>query len=327
VIAVGKARDLTGEKFNRLTCIRKLDYKHPKGGFMWLCECDCGNTVELPTYRITSGEIPSCGCQKKEGQRKSRNVKPKISFAKFCERLEGAYSYYCEDWKGVIGSDVVVSCAKHGSSTRKSDVIRQSTYPCIKCANESRALNKTNSYDDVLEKFKEVHGEKYIYPKSNIKLYENQYSTIKVICPKHGEFDKHVQKHLSGQGCFECRVEEMIEEKVLIGGYSERVFEDNPDIANSDGLIYYLKIGNLYKIGITRQALNDRLKCIRYESKLPIKVLDTKIMPLIECYRLEQEILDRYKDNRIRTDWSTEMFDKDILDGKIKIGVMLNDKY
>jgi hypothetical protein len=50
-------------------------------------------------------------------------------------------------------------------------------------------------------------------------------------------------------------------------------------------------------------------------------------MPLIECYRLEQEILDRYKDNRIRTDWSTEMFDKDILDGKIKIGVMLNDKY
>jgi hypothetical protein len=47
---------------------------------------------------------------------------------------------------------------------------------------------------------------------------------IKIICREHGEFIKSAQKHLSGQGCFKCKVKQMVEDGILVGGYSEELF-------------------------------------------------------------------------------------------------------
>lgn len=37
-----------------------VDHMSPKTGRMWKCQCDCGRTVLLPTYRIASGGVTSC---------------------------------------------------------------------------------------------------------------------------------------------------------------------------------------------------------------------------------------------------------------------------
>ena len=52
--------NLIGERFGKLTVLEHLppDKKH--------CQCDCGNTVDVFTYNLTSGNTRSCGCLQKE---------------------------------------------------------------------------------------------------------------------------------------------------------------------------------------------------------------------------------------------------------------------
>ena len=64
-------KDLTGQKFARLTVIeRGEDYVSPKGAHLkqWLCKCDCGNkdTILVISSKLKRGEVKSCGCLKTE---------------------------------------------------------------------------------------------------------------------------------------------------------------------------------------------------------------------------------------------------------------------
>lgn len=62
-----KHKDLTGEKFGRLTVIKQ--HSHPKGGvYYYLCECDCEQHTQLIVEgkRLTTGNTQSCGCLHRE---------------------------------------------------------------------------------------------------------------------------------------------------------------------------------------------------------------------------------------------------------------------
>ncbi len=54
-----RALDLTNKRFGRLVAI-EVTYKENKRS--WLCKCDCGNEVIVPTFYLTSGNNSSCGC-------------------------------------------------------------------------------------------------------------------------------------------------------------------------------------------------------------------------------------------------------------------------
>lgn len=60
-------KDLTGQKFGRLTVIKRDEQKTDR--VYWLCQCDCGNPnlVSIRSSNLTSGDTKSCGCLKKEG--------------------------------------------------------------------------------------------------------------------------------------------------------------------------------------------------------------------------------------------------------------------
>ena len=55
-----KALDITGQKFNSLTAIRKEQSK--SGKTYWLFRCDCGKEVILQTQHVVNGTTKSCGC-------------------------------------------------------------------------------------------------------------------------------------------------------------------------------------------------------------------------------------------------------------------------
>lgn len=57
-----RSKDLTGQKFNKLTAIKRIGSKNKKA--LWLCTCDCGETTEVITSNLTSGRIKSCGCSR-----------------------------------------------------------------------------------------------------------------------------------------------------------------------------------------------------------------------------------------------------------------------
>lgn len=55
-----KIKDLTGQKFGKLTAIKPIGKKNKKT--VWLCKCDCGNTSEVIGTALTIGGTKSCGC-------------------------------------------------------------------------------------------------------------------------------------------------------------------------------------------------------------------------------------------------------------------------
>lgn len=56
--------DWTGYRFGKLTVIEKSDQKR-KGNALWVCRCDCGNTILLEPYKIRRHLVQSCGCVRK----------------------------------------------------------------------------------------------------------------------------------------------------------------------------------------------------------------------------------------------------------------------
>lgn len=71
---MGKFKDLTGQRFGRLTVVERAeDHIMPSGyrAVKWLCQCDCGNTtVILSKNLIKKNGTKSCGCFAKENMSK-----------------------------------------------------------------------------------------------------------------------------------------------------------------------------------------------------------------------------------------------------------------
>jgi hypothetical protein len=53
--------DLTGKRFGKLTVI-SYNGQDKHHNFLWLCNCDCGNTAIVTTSSLTSENKKSCGC-------------------------------------------------------------------------------------------------------------------------------------------------------------------------------------------------------------------------------------------------------------------------
>lgn len=64
---MGKFKDLTGQKFGKLTVIERTeDYieNNGKHRVQWNCLCDCGNYVIIRSDNLKNGSTNSCGCIK-----------------------------------------------------------------------------------------------------------------------------------------------------------------------------------------------------------------------------------------------------------------------
>lgn len=60
-----KARNLTGQKFGKLTALAPIRHVRTKNGSrMWACKCDCGITKSVSVQALVTGHTKSCGCGK-----------------------------------------------------------------------------------------------------------------------------------------------------------------------------------------------------------------------------------------------------------------------
>lgn len=65
--------DMIGRKFGMLTVIERAG-KTSRDNALWLCLCDCGNTVAANGTTLRRGEKTSCGCQTKERIEKAKTI-------------------------------------------------------------------------------------------------------------------------------------------------------------------------------------------------------------------------------------------------------------
>ena len=107
------SKDLTNQKFGRLTAIKRIKSKK---NAKWLCKCDCGNTVEVYAFNLTRGNTKSCGCYHKDrtseaklihGERYTRLFNIWAGMKARCyNKTDPSYKNYggrgisvCEEWR------------------------------------------------------------------------------------------------------------------------------------------------------------------------------------------------------------------------------------
>ena len=64
--------DLTGQKFGKLTVIKRAENNN-RGQTQWLCQCECGNKKIILGNNLKNGTTKSCGCIQKEHRLKGFN--------------------------------------------------------------------------------------------------------------------------------------------------------------------------------------------------------------------------------------------------------------
>lgn len=72
-----RRRDLTGQKFGRLTAVCPVGSKN--GRVVWRFRCDCGSEVDRIGCYVTGGEMKSCGCFKAETLKKQQQPRHGMS--------------------------------------------------------------------------------------------------------------------------------------------------------------------------------------------------------------------------------------------------------
>lgn len=77
---------------------------------------------------------------------------------------------------------------------------------CSTCAYIRNGLNKRLSKQEVFQRFKNTHGDKYSY---YFVEYTTQDDKVDIICPKHGIFPQRPPDHWRGDGCRWCGYERL----------------------------------------------------------------------------------------------------------------------
>lgn len=58
----GKASNLQGCRFGRLTALQPVPTRSADSSICWLCRCDCGNYAVVSSNKLNMGHTTSCGC-------------------------------------------------------------------------------------------------------------------------------------------------------------------------------------------------------------------------------------------------------------------------
>ena len=60
-----KVKDLTGQRFGKLTAIEPTEERKYKY-VVWRCKCDCGNEKMVSAQSLVNGNTKSCGCLRRK---------------------------------------------------------------------------------------------------------------------------------------------------------------------------------------------------------------------------------------------------------------------
>ena len=178
----------------------KVEYIDGKTKVKIICPIH-GEFEQAPTAHVRGNGCPKCANLKRG--RFGRMTKDE--FIEKAKKIHGdKYDYSKVEYVNST-TKVCIICPIHGEFWMiPIDHIYQQKQGCPKCVN--RGLNT----EEIINKFRQVHGDKYDYSKVE---YVKMHDKVKIICPIHGEFQQTPSKHLLGQGCSKCAIIERAKKK------------------------------------------------------------------------------------------------------------------
>lgn len=153
-------KDMTGQRFGKLTVLRR-DESKPKGHghkIYWICQCDCGNITSVIGTNLRKGLTKSCGCLQKQTMSNMRKLDITGKQYGFLVALypngekdkNGSYIWHCKCLNCGNFKDISVALLQQGHT--KSCGCLSSSYGELKIKQllENHSINfiKEYSFDD-----------------------------------------------------------------------------------------------------------------------------------------------------------------------------------
>lgn len=171
----------------------KVEYVNSTTKVCIICP-EHGEFWQEPAAHVRGQNCPVCANINRGRTRFSQE-----DFIKRAREIHGnKYDYSKVEYKNA-NTKVCIICSKHGEFWQTPLAHLYGKEGCPKCA--GKGLNQ----EEVIKKFKEIHGDKYDYSKVE---FTKMHAKVCIICPKHGEFWQTPEKHLLGQRCPQCGREE-----------------------------------------------------------------------------------------------------------------------
>ena len=120
----------------------------------------------------------------------------KEQFIEKAKKIHGnKYDYSLVEYKNNT-IKVKIICSEHGIFEQRPNTHKDKGNGCPKCSG-----NYSLTHEELIDRFKEIHGNKYDYSKIN---YVNAHTKICIVCPIHGEFWQNPYGHFQGYDCKKC---------------------------------------------------------------------------------------------------------------------------
>lgn len=191
-----------------------------------------------------------------------------------------------------------IICRQHGAFIKTYDN-HVGGQGCLQCSREQLSKDRSQGFGQFITKAKEVHGERYIYPK---QVYTNIDKLLVITCRIHGNFTQTAYRHVNKQnGCNKCSVvasARKLKQRDL-GGWSK---DDYCKLSPKSNLyVVHMQIGSerFYKIGISknlRKRFNQLKRDTGVEPTLMLRAYeDSEIIWDLEKHLHTLLIPKRYK--------------------------------
>lgn len=163
----------------------------------------------------------------------------------------------------------IITCMEHGDFLQAPNN-HLNGQGCPICANLKTGAFNSLSFSEFIKRSNVTHKFKYDY--SMINNFKNASSMVSIVCPTHGLFIQRAISHYRGSGCPIC-------------GNTKSNFEK---YYNQKTILYYIKIDNYFKIGLTKSSINERFN----RENVDIDVIDAWTFENgMDAFNIEQKIL------------------------------------
>ena len=111
---MSKIKDISEQRFGKLTAIEFAYIKDHKS--YWLCLCDCGNTKVISRYSLIGGATQTCGCSKKENRKDDyKEAIYKLLYRGYRKNSKNEFELTLEEFKFFLGKPCKY-CGKSSSN-------------------------------------------------------------------------------------------------------------------------------------------------------------------------------------------------------------------
>ena len=197
-IFIEKARKTHGDKYD----YSEVEYVDSQTKVCIICP-EHGRFYQTPQAHVRGHQCPQCANIKRGDTFRSS----KDDFIRKAKEIHGdKFDYSKVDYVN-SNTKVCIICPEHGEFWQYPSQHVNAKQGCPKCA--SKGLTR----DELIEKFRKVHGSKYNYDK--VEFTGKMSEKVIITCPQHGDFLQSPTKHLTGRGCPKCGKESMSNKNTL----------------------------------------------------------------------------------------------------------------